>query len=264
MTVDWLTLTAQLVNFALLLILLRIFLYRPILNVMAQREALTAAPLQEAQRLADEAAAEREALRQERAAFEHERAERREAAMREAEERRRQLLAAVEREAVELRSAAAEAVERDVRRITNELMARMSGLVVDEVRGTLASIAGAELDAPVWARFEERLRAMSNEQRSTLAAAAQGKVRVVTPRPLDAATAETARAALRKLLGAERAEFEVDRRLLLGVVVEAGGLRVDGSVAARLDSLERSFAAALDLVDEIAPRSAAVTATGDA
>ncbi len=264
MTVDWFTLAAQLVNFALLLILLRVFLYRPVLNVMAQREALTAAPLANAQRLVDEATAEREALRQERAAFERERAERREAALREARAKREQLLEAIERETAELRAAAAEAVQRDVERVTDELLTRLSSLVVDEVRATVAAIAGAELDEPAWARFDERLRALPDAQRSELAAAAQGEVRVVTPRPLPAATAEAARAALTELLDVDHVRFAADSDLLLGVVLEAGGLRLDGTVAARLGSLERSFAAALHAVDEIAPRSAAAATAGEA
>lgn len=253
MTIDWFTLAAQLVNFALLLILLRVFLYRPVLRVMAEREKRTAAPLNEARRLADEAAAEREALRQEREAFERERAARLEAVMREADEQRERQLAAIEREAAELRAAAAEAVERDVGHVADDLMTRVSKLVVDEVRTTVASVAGVELDHPAWARFEEHLRALPAEQRRSLAEAARGAVRVVTPRPLASITADAARAALRELLDARSVSFATDPDLLLGVALEAGGLRLDGSAAARLESLERSFATALDAVRGIAP-----------
>lgn len=257
MTVDWFTLAAQLVNFALLLLLLRIFLYRPILDLMAERERRTAAPLDEARRLAEEAAAERAALQREREAFERERAERLETAIREADEQREQQLAALERETAALRVAAAQAVERDVRRVSGELMTRLSGLVVDEVARTLAAIAGAELDEPAWARFEERLRALPAGQRSRLAEAAQGAVRVVSPRALAPATADAARSVLRELLGANDVSFATDPDLLLGVALEAGGLRLDGSAAARLETLERSFAAALDTAGEIAPSAGA-------
>ncbi|HLT02452.1 MAG TPA: hypothetical protein VK001_09740 [Geminicoccaceae bacterium] len=260
MTVDWFTLAAQLVNFALLLVLLRVFLYRPVLNVMAAREELAAAPLREARRVAEESAKEREALQHERAAFEHERIERLARAAREAEEKREQLLEAVEREAAELRRAAAAAVEREVGRVADEMRVRLSNLVIDEVRRTLASLAGAELDQPAWARFEERLRALPAEQRRKLAAAAAGEVKVVTPRPLPAATSEAARAALTEVLGVERVRFATDPDLLLGVALEAGGLRLDGAAVVRLEALERSFAAALGAVGEIAPRPVAPAA----
>jgi len=257
MTVDWFTLAAQLVNFALLMLLLRVFLYRPLLHVMAEREKRTAAPLNEARRLADEAAAEHAALRREREAFERQRTEHLAAAMREADQKREQQLAAVERETNELRVAAVEAVERDVGRVASELMTRVSKLVVDEVRSTVASVAGAELDSPARARFEERMCAMTHAQRSSLAEAARGTVRVLTPRPLAPATADKARSALRELLGVHSVSFARDPDLLLGVALEAGGLRVDGSAAARLQTLERSFASALDAVREIAPSTGA-------
>lgn len=257
MTIDWFTLAAQLFNFVLLLVLLRVFLYRPVLNVMAERERRATAPLHEARRLAAEAAAEREALRRERAAFERERAERLAAVVREAEEKREQQLEAVERKMAEIRLAAAEAVKRDVGRVADELRARLSDLVVDEVRQTLAAIAGAELDEPAWARFEEHLRALPAEQRAKLAAAARGGVRVVTPRPLPAASADAARSALAELLGADDVRFATDPDLLLGVALEAGGLRLDGTAVARLAALERSFADALAAVDDIVQRPAA-------
>jgi len=257
MTFDWFTLAAQLVNFVLLLLLLRVFLYRPILEVMAERERRTAAPLEEARRLADEATQERETLRQERAVFERESAERLAGAMREAEEKRERRLEVVEREMAELRAGASEAVARDLARIADELRARLADLVVDEVRRTLASVAGAELDQPAWARFEERLRALPAERRGALAAAAEGRVKVVTPRPLAAATADAARSALGELLGAEHVGFATDPDLLLGVALEAGGLRLDGTAVARLEALERSFEAALAAVGDLAPRPGA-------
>ncbi|HLT25941.1 MAG TPA: F0F1 ATP synthase subunit delta [Zeimonas sp.] len=257
MDFDWFTLAAQLVNFALLLVLLRVFLYRPVLDLMAERERRAAAPLAEARRLADEAAAEREALRREREAFERELAERREAALRDAETQRERRLAEIERETAQLRAAAAAAVERDVGRVVDALITRIADLVVDEIRRTLASVAGAELDPPAWARFEERLRALPAEERGNLKEAAQGEVRVVTARPLDAATADAARSALHELLGARRVRFATDPALLLGVALEAGGLRLDGSAAARIDALERSFAATLQAVAEIAPSAGA-------
>src|SRR5690606_3846076 len=209
----------------------RIFLYRPILDLMAERERRTAAPLNEARRLADEAAAERTALRLERETFERERTERLETAMREAEEQREQQLAAIERETAALRVAAAQAVERDVRRVSGELITRHSGTVVDRVARALDSIASADLDRPAGARFEERLRALPAGQRSSLAEAAHGAVRVLTPRPLAPAAADAARSLLRELLGAHDVSFATDPDLLFGVALEAGGLRLDGSAA---------------------------------
>src|SRR5690606_36704063 len=98
MSLDWTSVLIQLANFALLVVLLRIFLYRPVLRVMDERAEATAAPLREARRLAEEAAQEREALREERASLDRELTERLAAADRELASLRRTRLEEIERE----------------------------------------------------------------------------------------------------------------------------------------------------------------------
>ena len=73
MLIDWFTVIAQIFNFLILVLLLRRFLYRPIINAMAEREARIAAKLEEARRKRDEAAAEIETYRQKNAEFAQER-----------------------------------------------------------------------------------------------------------------------------------------------------------------------------------------------
>src|SRR5690606_21218325 len=121
MTIDWTSVLFQLANFALLIVLLRIFLYKPVLRVMDERAELTSAPLLEARRLAAEAAGEREALRRERAAFEMERAGRSSAVEHGVDEPRRSRMAELEVEAAAARTAAAESVDRSVQRVGDRL-----------------------------------------------------------------------------------------------------------------------------------------------
>lgn len=59
MLFDWFTIIAQIVNFLILMFLLRRFLYRPILNTMAAREQRIAALLEEAEQKRKEAENER-------------------------------------------------------------------------------------------------------------------------------------------------------------------------------------------------------------
>ena len=57
MTIDAFTLVAQVVNFALLLVLLRVFLFRPIQGVMREREGRIARAYAEAHEARTEAEA---------------------------------------------------------------------------------------------------------------------------------------------------------------------------------------------------------------
>lgn len=253
MSLDWTSVLIQLANFALLVVLLRIFLYRPVLRVMDERAEATAAPLREARRLAEEAAQEREALREERASLDRELTERLAAADRELASLRRTRLEEIERETKAARAAAMSSVERGIARSAERLKASLANLVVEEVRHNLAELAGASLDEQVWANFAERLRALKPQERERLAEAARtAGVVVITPHPLSRGVADKAREELGGLLGdtagvpPERVSFAVDPELLLGVALEAGGLRLDGTAAARLEALEASFAEVLE------------------
>ena len=63
MQIDWLTVAAQIVNFLVLIWLLQRFLYRPITNAMARREARIEERLSDARTRRKEAEEEAEDLR---------------------------------------------------------------------------------------------------------------------------------------------------------------------------------------------------------
>ncbi len=251
MTVDWLTLVAQLFNFALLLVLLRIFLYRPVLAIMDEREALATSVLDEARTLQAEAEAERVALAAERDAAASERAARREALGVELEQLRRERVDAVTREAAALRTATAEALEQEVDRTTDRLRTGLSSIVLEEVRQTLTWLAGAELEQQAVSRFLSRLGELPEAQRTELkAAAAEGAVRLTTAQPLADGMRDVVRRVVADVLGATDVDFRTDEALMVGALLETGGLRLDGSAAARLETLSERFADALaDLRD---------------
>lgn len=245
MELDLRTILFQLANFVLLLVLLRIFLYKPVLKVMDERAEATAAPLREARRLAEEAQQEREAVALERAELDRSRAEHLAAAARDAERLRQERLEAVEREAAALRTAATEAAQRSLARLSDRLHGGVADLVVEEVRHTLGELAGADLDAQAWTRFEAMLRALPETKLGELATTAREHgVRVVTPRELPRDVETTARTTLAELFGvaAERVTFATDPDVVLGVALEAGGLRLDGTASARLEALQGAFA----------------------
>ena len=245
MTFDPLTFLAQLLNFAALLVLLRAFLYRPVLAVMRRREEITAAALEEARRRKAEAEEERRALAAEREAEARERAARLATLEEEVERLRRERLEAVDREAREARAARSEALAREVERAVARLAPELARLVVDEVSETIDWLSGADADGLAVARFLERLRGLPPGRREELrSAAGAGPVRLVTARALEGPAADEARRAVADALGVDCVELATDPGLLAGAALEAGGLRLDGSAAARLAALPERFARA--------------------
>ena len=172
MAFDAFTLLAQLFNFALLVVLLRVFLYRPVLATMRRREELAAAALNEAERLREEAEAERRALAEERAAEERERAARLAALEEELERLRNERLGAVEREAEEARAARAEALTQEVERAVARLRPELARIVLDEVSQTVAWLTGEVAERLAVQRFLQRLRELPPERLADLRQAA--------------------------------------------------------------------------------------------
>ncbi len=245
MTFDWFTLLAQIFNFALLLVLLRVFLYRPLLATMAEREALATSALTEARRLQAEAQQEREALAAQRAREDAGRAARRAELSEELERLRRERTLAVSRETEALREAAIEALDREVGATLGRLRTDVAGIVLDEVRETLAWLSGHDLEARAVERFLRRLHELPETERRELAEAAGSDVRFQTAHTLDGGTRDEVVRAVSEVLGASEVSFETDERLVLGAVLIAGGVRVDGSASARLEALRERFARVL-------------------
>jgi len=129
-------LLSQLVNFVILLVLLRMFLYRPILNMLEQRRNRIAESMKEAERVS--------------------------AAAREAEQEKGKVLDAARREAQELRAQAA----RDAEKIAQEVRSRAEQEASD-IR------LKAQTDAQTQA---ESILADANKQIADLAIAATEKL----------------------------------------------------------------------------------------
>lgn len=173
MLLDWFTVVAQIVNFLILVLLLRRFLYRPILRIMDDREAKIAARLDEARRTQAEAQAEVEMYRRRS----QELAERREALMFEAKEEaeawREKLIARAHQEIDEARARWYESVRQEEAVFVQDVRERIGQQVIAIARQALADLANADLEGRMIGAFIEQIRDLDPEARSRFAGAIQ-------------------------------------------------------------------------------------------
>ena len=73
MEIEWFTFAAQIINFVILVALLKRFLYGPVLRMMDQREQRIAERMNDAERTRREADEEAEQLRRQQQQLEHQR-----------------------------------------------------------------------------------------------------------------------------------------------------------------------------------------------
>ncbi len=243
MTLDWFSLIAQLVNFVVLVALLRAFLYGPILRVMREREERLQTIRSEAEASRATALAELEALRDERAELDRRRRERLAEIELEAEALRDTRRVAVEHEAGALRRALADTLQRDREQVLALLRRRNAELLIDELDTALRGLADIGLEERAAAVFRRRLEELDADTRAQLRDAARSAQPVVATafEPSDAVR-ESLRDATRELTGgASEPRFVRDERLLFGITLTVGGMRVDGSATGHLEALAQAF-----------------------
>jgi F-type H+-transporting ATPase subunit b len=246
-TFDLVTLAAQIVNFVVLLALLRVFLYGPVRRVMRRREQRIAEDREAARRAREEAEREKERLASEREELERRRRQRERELDDEIAERREARLEEVEEAAREARRALADAIERERDEALATLRRRSAELLADEVRRALDELADASLERRAAVVFRRRLAELDEERREELRRAhGDGPVRIAGAFEPDDAVREELTGAVQELLGEEvDPTFERDPELGFGVALQVGGVRVGWTAQGYAQGLEEAFDHAL-------------------
>lgn len=226
----------QLFNFGILFVVLRAWVYKPIIKMLAERREKIAKGLEDA-RVAAEARANAEAQAEEIIAEAQNKASElvREATVR-AEQATKDIKVAAEQAAADARKNALADIEEE------------RNQVLGEVRGQIAALAMAATQKLVGETLDEkRQRALIDEFFSGIKA---GKVAVVEPvegdsavitsaLPLTEAEQNTVKAQILKGQGA--VEFKVNPAIMGGLVVRVGDKVLDGSVVGKLESLRQNL-----------------------
>jgi F-type H+-transporting ATPase subunit b len=243
--IDWLIVAAQVLNFLLLVWLLKRFLYRPVLAAMARRQQHIGERLQAAE------ARERQAG-QAQARYEAE--------LERLEARRETLLAAaraeVDAERHALREQARAEIEatearwrRDLQREQAEFLAELRREIGSAAQAVasqwMLELADADLQERMSARLLARVAALDPGTRETLAGSREG-LTLRTAWPLD----EPARAQIAQRLQASLGrpvpvQWVHDETLICGLALEGGGHRLDWDLADRLEGLAQRLQARL-------------------
>ena len=226
----------QLFNFGILFVVLRAWVYKPIIKMLADRRVKIAKGLEDA-RVAAEARANAEAKAEEIIAEAQNKASEivREATVR-AEQATKDIKTAAEQQAADARKNALADIEEE------------RNQVLGEVRGQIAALAMAATQKLVGEALDEkRQRALIDEFFSGIKA---GKVAVVEPvagdsavitsaLPLTEAEQQTVKDQILKGQGA--VEFKVNPAIMGGLVVRVGDKVLDGSVVGKLESLRQNL-----------------------
>ena len=257
MAIDWFTIGAQILNFLVLVYLLKRFLYRPVLDAIAAREKRIAATLQDAATMKAEAGKERQDLQARIDAFDKDRAALLAKATEAAETERKKLLDAARAAADALSEKQRQALARDSKTLGDEIGRRAKAEVFAITRKALADMADDSLEARMSALFIRKLKSLDEPTRAAVAKmldAASGSAVIRTafnwPAPQQAAV----RAAIDAAFSAEIAvTFETRPDLVGGIELVGGGEKLAWSLSDYLQALEKSVS---ELLKSKAPETA--------
>jgi F-type H+-transporting ATPase subunit b len=248
MTIDWLTVGAQVLNFLVLVYLLKRFLYGPVVRAMARREAAIAERLREARQRQEDAGAEARRHHEARAELEAQRERLLARAREEADDLRRTLEKDVRREMDGAREQWRAALELERAAFFRDVRRQVAGQFEALARRALGDLASAGLETQMAEVLVERLGALDGDRRAALARASASAepLRVRSAFELPAEVRRRLTSALRDASGQEvEVTYERADDVVCGVEIRAGGESLAWSLERYLDDLERRLAEAL-------------------
>jgi F-type H+-transporting ATPase subunit b len=200
---NWTTVILEMVNFLVLVWILKRFLYRPVLQVIEQRRARIQTSLDEARERQQQADALRRQYEGRLADWQAEKQGAREALQQETEHQRKQALQALEASLAEAREKDQVVEQRRQQELEQHMAREALELGARFASRLLQGLAGPELEARILDLLGSELAQMSAPQRKSLQRALQlsQPIRVESAHPLNDQQRQVLVRSLRQLLG---------------------------------------------------------------
>ncbi len=252
MLFDWFTVLAQIVNFLILLWLLKRFLYKPVLDAIDAREKRIADLLNDTQQHEQQVEQQQKALTDKNAAFATERSELLEQAKAEAESVKQQMLDTASHEVAEQRQQWLAGLQKEQQNLEHDISQRTQHEVFHVARKALQDLSGIELEAQITQVFIKQLLQLSPTQREQFAVNAaadsgQSEFIIRSAMPLSEASQNALQQAVKETFSVEPSlRFEVDDSLVSGIDMTAGGHKFSWNIDHYLSGLEGSIASLVD------------------
>lgn len=237
MQIDWITVSAQIINFLVLVFLLHRFLYHPVTRAMQKREAGIAERLGEAGQREAEAERKAQSYQREKDRLEQERQSMLDAWRQQAVEEKERLLEQARAEAQQARHNWHAQVRKEKREFLHGLQAQIAAAVKDIAARALADLAGVQLEERVVDTFLKRLEAMDDSALEAFARS-DGKVLITTAHSLAAGQRERIERALRQRFDRE-VEFDYAQSddLVFGIRAGSDGYALDWNLPDYMDQI---------------------------
>jgi F-type H+-transporting ATPase subunit b len=250
MLIDWFTVGAQMLNFLILVWLLKRFLYKPILNAIDAREKRINIELADASTQKTQAQKQLNEFQDKNKAFDEQRIALLSKATDAAKAEQERLIDEARVEADHRRTEQADALRTEQTSLGMEITHLAQDEVFEIARKTLADLATVSLEERVAEVFARRLREMDQKTKEAMTLAVKSSAEpALVQSAFDLPTAQRAaiQNALNESFSAEvRVRFETVPDVICGIELTSNGQKLSWSIASYLKSLNQRVDALLD------------------
>ncbi|MEB8386515.1 F0F1 ATP synthase subunit B [Rhodobacteraceae bacterium KMM 6894] len=240
MSIDWITVAAQIANFLVLVWLLKRFLYRPILDGIDAREAEITARMQEAAKAKAKAEATEAAFHEQSRALHVAQSELTETVRKKAEAQRDALLAEAQKKMQREQAEWQAHLDEEAHKYTAKLHGAGAAALLALTRKALCDLADETLEARMAQHLLTQIKPMAADMTR---AAGQATAAIITshdtlPDPVQ----DSLRAELRAVFPQVAVTFQTDPDQSPGLVLRMGGAQLAWTVDTYIDGLDASIA----------------------
>ncbi|HKK00126.1 MAG TPA: hypothetical protein VJ959_14495 [Desulfotignum sp.] len=247
MLIDWFTVAAQVINFLILLVLLKIFLFDKIKNAMDQREKNIQERFDRAEKQKQDAEQEYENYTQKSKALEDQWDARLEEAEKEADDRRNALVKEARQEVDGLKKSWQNALEKQKSAFFERFQKQAAHQIFDTVKKNLSLLADTDVQDQAVKKFLSRFQDLDKDK---LPESLEEPPRISTGFELS----EKQKKSIQKTLSEKRSDlkeiaFDVRPELIFGLALAAGGKKITWHAQNYLEALEKELDQAIESRD---------------
>lgn len=246
MLIDWFTVGAQIVNFLILIYLLKRFLYKPVLRAMDEREQKIAGRLQEAEEKRRKAEEDARSLAEERRDMENNRKRMQAEAKVEIEQWREDALAKASQEVERIRNTWQESLEREKDDFIRKMKTAMSRLVFRVAAKALQDLANEKLEARLIERFNQILAEAVGEKELTMADMGD-RLQVKSGFELNGQQQEDVRYAVAEIFPDAEVVFQFEPEVGYGILIIGNNRKFEWSLTRYMEEMEKNILSTMHL-----------------
>jgi F-type H+-transporting ATPase subunit b len=250
MSINWFTVIAQVVNFLILVWLLKRYLYKPILKAIDEREKKIKSKIEDADKKDAEAKKEHEEFEKKNEDFDKQKKELLDKAVEEVKTKRENLLDKAKKDADDLRKKLEDIVKEEQEHLGDEITRRVKAEVFSIAEKMLKELADCSLEEKILAVFIERLKNLDDEAKKKLIDAFKSSkedIIVQSAFELDKPQQTEIEKVVKKILHTTSDfKFQTAPELVSGIELNANGYKVAWSISEYLSSVKKTIEEVID------------------